>query len=61
MFKGALVFARNEDLAGDKKQQETLIERRYTQIGQRKVEIDWLKKNCFKDVTGAQGHDRKRH
>jgi transposase-like protein len=47
LAKAALVFSRDEELAGDKKQQETLIEKLYTQIGRQKVEIDWLKKKLL--------------
>ena len=47
LAKAAMVFSLDEDLAGDKKQKEDLIEKLYTQIGQQKVEIDWLKKKLL--------------
>lgn len=37
LTKAALVFSPDEALAGDKKQQEALIEKPYTQIGQQKM------------------------
>jgi transposase len=44
LAKASLVFTSGEDMTGDKKQQEALLEKLYSQIGQQKVEIDWLKK-----------------
>ena len=52
-----MVYSLDEDLAGDKKKKEDLIEKLYIQIGQKKVEIDWLKKNCCKDIATAPGYD----
>ena len=37
-------FASGEDLSADKKQQEATMDKLYAQIGQLKVENDWLKK-----------------
>jgi len=42
--KAAVVFTTEDNLTGDKKQREVLLEKLYSQIGQQKVEIDWLKK-----------------
>lgn len=42
--KASTVFACESDVSDDKKQQETMTEKLYAQIGQQKVEIDWLKK-----------------
>jgi len=42
--KASSVFSSGENLAEDKKRQEEMLERLYAQIGQQKVEIDWLKK-----------------
>ncbi len=44
LSKAANVFSSGDDLSMDKKQQEATLERLYAQIGQQKVEIDWLKK-----------------
>jgi hypothetical protein len=38
------VFASDGDKSDEKKQQEMMMEKLYSQIGQQKVEIDWLKK-----------------
>jgi transposase len=40
----SLVFSSGDKLMEDKKQQEEEREKLYAQIGQQKVEIDWLKK-----------------
>lgn len=45
--KAANVFSSEEDLSADKKQQDALMEKLYSQIGQQKVEIDWLKKKLL--------------
>ncbi len=37
-------FATESDISDEKKQQEAMVEKLYSQIGQQKVEIDWLKK-----------------
>jgi len=42
--KAAVVFSPDVHLSGDKKYQDALLEKLYAQIGQQKVEIDWLKK-----------------
>lgn len=47
LTKAAMVFASDEKSSEDKKQQEALLERLYSQIGQQKVEIDWLKKKLL--------------
>jgi transposase len=47
LSKAANVFASEEDHSSDKKQQEVLLEKLYSQIGQQKVEIDWLKKKLL--------------
>ena len=44
----SLVFSSGDRLMEDKKQQEEEREKLYAQIGQQKVEIDWLKKNFCK-------------
>ena len=44
LSKAANIFSSGDDLSVDKKQQEATLERLYSQIGQQKVEIDWLKK-----------------
>jgi transposase len=44
LAKASQVFTTEDDKTGDKKQQQILLERLYSQIGQQKVEIDWLKK-----------------
>lgn len=47
LSKAALVFSSDEKGSEDKKQQEALLEKLYSQIGQQKVEIDWLKKKLL--------------
>jgi len=47
LAKAATVFASDEKISDDKKQQETLLDKLYSQIGQQKVEIDWLKKKLL--------------
>ena len=42
--KAASVFSSEGSGSDDKKQQEAILEKLYAQIGQQKVEIDWLKK-----------------
>jgi transposase len=44
LLKAASVFNSEADLSVDKKQQAATLDRLYSQIGQQKVEIDWLKK-----------------
>jgi transposase-like protein len=44
LSKAANIFSSAEDVSVNKKQQEETLERLYSQIGQQKVEIDWLKK-----------------
>ena len=45
--KAALVFSSDEKNSTDKTQQEALMDKLYAQIGQQKVEIDWLKKKLL--------------
>ena len=40
----AAAFATGDDLSEEKKEQEAVMEKLYSQIGQQKIEIDWLKK-----------------
>lgn len=40
----AAAFTTEADFSDEKKQQEAATEKLYAQIGQQKVEIDWLKK-----------------
>jgi transposase len=47
LTKAALVFSSDDKLSADKNQQEALLEKLYAQIGQQKVEIDWLKKKLL--------------
>lgn len=42
--KASVVFSSGESLSEDKKRYEEEREELYAQIGQQKVEIDWLKK-----------------
>jgi hypothetical protein len=42
--KASIVFSSGESQSEDKKHQEEVLEKLYAQIGQQKVEIDWLKK-----------------
>jgi transposase len=42
--KASIVFSSGESTSEDKKYQEEVLEKLYAQIGQQKVEIDWLKK-----------------
>jgi hypothetical protein len=47
LARAVIVFASDEKNILDKKQQEALLDRLYAQIGQQKVEIDWLKKKLI--------------
>jgi transposase len=47
LANAALVFASGEKNSEDKKQQEAVLDKLYSQIGQQKVEIDWLKKKLL--------------
>jgi transposase-like protein len=47
LAKAALVFSSDEKKSADKTQQEALLDKLYSQIGQQKVEIDWLKKKLL--------------
>jgi len=44
LSKAASVFLTDDSRSSDQKQQEDLLDKLYSQIGQQKVEIDWLKK-----------------
>lgn len=43
----AVIFASGEKEGSEKKQQEAILDKLYAQIGQQKVEIDWLKKKLL--------------
>ena len=45
--KAPMVFSTKEQQVEDKKSQEATMDRLYSQIGQQKVEIDWLKKKLL--------------
>ena len=45
--KASIVFSSGESVSEDKKRQEEVLEKLYAQIGQQKVEIDWLKKKLL--------------
>jgi transposase len=45
--KASIVFSSGESQSEDKKHQEEVLEKLYAQIGQQKVEIDWLKKKLL--------------
>ena len=47
LSKAALVFTSDDKNSADKNQQEALLDKLYSQIGQQKVEIDWLKKKLL--------------
>jgi transposase len=47
LANAANVFASEEKKSADKNQQEALLDKLYSQIGQQKVEIDWLKKKLL--------------
>lgn len=47
LANAALIFASDEKNTNDKNQQEALLDKLYAQIGQQKVEIDWLKKKLL--------------
>jgi transposase len=47
LANAAIVFASEEKKSADKNQQEALLDKLYSQIGQQKVEIDWLKKKLL--------------
>jgi transposase len=47
LAKAAIIFSTDEKNITDKKQQEVLLDKLYAQIGQQKVEIDWLKKKLL--------------
>jgi len=44
LSKASTVFSSGEDLSEERKHSEEERDRLYAQIGQQKVEIDWLKK-----------------
>lgn len=47
LSNAALAFATESDISDEKKAQETVMDRLYSQIGQLKVENDFLKKKLF--------------
>jgi transposase len=47
LSKAAVVFTSDDKNSADKNQQEALLDKLYSQIGQQKVEIDWLKKKLL--------------
>ena len=47
LANAAIIFASEEKKSADKNQQEALLDKLYSQIGQQKVEIDWLKKKLL--------------
>lgn len=47
LSRASSVFGSDSNTAPDKKQQEELLEKLYSQIGQQKIEIDWLKKKLL--------------
>ena len=47
LSKAAVVFTSDDKSSTDKNQQEALLDKLYSQIGQQKVEIDWLKKKLL--------------
>jgi len=44
LANASLVFSTSENSSDSKQEQEKMMDKLYSQIGQRKVEIDWLKK-----------------
>jgi len=44
LSNAAAAFSSGDDLSADKQQQEATMDKLYAQIGQLKVENDWLKK-----------------
>lgn len=47
LANAAAAFASESDISDDKRLQEAELEKLYAQIGQQKVEIDWLKKKLL--------------
>jgi transposase len=47
LAKAALIFSSDDKNMMDKKQLDALMDKLYAQIGQQKVEIDWLKKKLL--------------
>ena len=47
LSKAAVVFTSDDKNSADKNQQDALLDKLYSQIGQQKVEIDWLKKKLL--------------
>lgn len=45
--KASSVFASGVEKSDERKTQEDMVEKLYSQIGQQKVEIDWLKKKLL--------------
>jgi len=44
LANASLAFSSNDDASQSKQEQEKIMDKLYSQIGQQKVEIDWLKK-----------------
>lgn len=47
LSRASNVFSTGEGRSTDQKKQDVFIEKLYSQIGQQKVEIDWLKKKLL--------------
>ena len=47
LSKAASVFASEENLSTDKKQQDVLLDKLYSKIGQQNIEIEWMKKKLL--------------
>ena len=47
LSKASLVFASDDKVITEKNQQEAILDKLYAQIGQQKMEIDWLKKKLL--------------
>jgi len=47
LARASTVFSTDEKVGDDKKRQDALLDKLYSQIGQQKVEIDWLKKKLL--------------
>lgn len=47
LAKAVIIFSSQENQATDKKQQDELLDKLYSQIGKQKIEIEWLKKKLY--------------
>jgi len=45
--KASIVFASDLEKSDERKNQDDMVDKLYSQIGQQKVEIDWLKKKLL--------------